>query len=347
MTDERLQKILSNAGVASRRVAEELILAGRVTVNGEIQHTLGARADPAADEIVVDGVPVVRERYRYFMLNKPVGFITTAHDEMDRETVFDLVPIGDIQLHTVGRLDRDSEGLVILTNDGHLTDLLTHPRYEVEKEYLVGLDSMPGVRDLQRLVRGVENEGERLRATKVQAAAAPVPGLGEEGASAASWLVLVLREGKNREVRRMLEAVGKKVLVLRRIRVGPLHLGTLGSGAFRELTEDEVAGLYAAGKQAESRGDVAAAPRAERRRTIGSLEGPKDGGGRAAPSKLRPGQLPGGKAGAGEERARTKRTAGEEMPMGGGTSAAPRTVRGPASSTSARARGGDARGRRQ
>ncbi|MGH2631978.1 MAG: pseudouridine synthase [Tepidiformaceae bacterium] len=285
MADERLQKILSNAGVSSRRVAEELIVTGRVTVNGEVQDTLGARADPDADEIVVDGVPVLRERYRYFMLNKPAGFITTSHDEMDRETVFDLVPIGDIQLHTVGRLDRDSEGLVLLTNDGHLTDLLTHPRYEVDKEYLVGLDSMPGQRDLQRLVRGVEHEGERLRAATAQPAAAPAPGLGDDSPGAASWLVVVLREGKNREVRRMLEAIGKKVLVLRRIRVGPLHVGNLGSGAFRELTEDEVTALYAAGKQAESRDEAVTPSRAERRRTIGSLEGPKDGGG---PAERRP-----------------------------------------------------------
>ena len=279
MADERLQKILSNAGVSSRRVAEELIVTGRVTVNGEVQTTLGARADPDADEIVVDGVPVLRERYRYFMLNKPAGFITTSHDEMDRETVFDLVPIGDIQLHTVGRLDRDSEGLVLLTNDGHLTDLLTHPRYEVDKEYLVGLDSMPGQRDLQRLVRGVENEGERLRAASAQPVAPPEPGLGEEGPGAASWLLIVLREGKNREVRRMLEALGKKVLILRRIRVGPLHIGNLGSGAFRELTEQEVSALYSAAKQAETREESDVPTRAERRRTIGSLEGPKDGGG--------------------------------------------------------------------
>ena len=143
---ERLQKILSNAGVASRRHAEEMILAGRVSVNGAVADTLGARADPETDEVMLDGVPVLKGRYRYFALNKPQGFITTVSDEQDRETVLDLVPIGDIQLHPVGRLDRDSEGLLILTNDGHLTDLLTHPRYEVQKEYLVALDSMPSRR---------------------------------------------------------------------------------------------------------------------------------------------------------------------------------------------------------
>jgi len=333
VADERLQKILSNAGVSSRRVAEELILTGRVTVNGDVQTTLGARADPDTDEIVVDGVPVLRQRYRYFMLNKPVGFITTSNDEMDRETVFDLVPIGDIQLHTVGRLDRDSEGLVLLTNDGHLTDLLTHPRYEVDKEYLVGLDSMPGQRDLQRLVRGVEHEGERLRASSVQAATPPSPGLGEESPGAASWLVLVLREGKNREVRRMLEAIGKKVLILRRIRVGPLHLGPLGSGAFRELTEDEVVALYSAAKQAETREEASVPSRTERRRTIGSLEGPKEGGGKSAEARPKaaprpraagrrgstpaPGSSPSwGASGGATPRSAPKRGAGAKSPPG-------------------------------
>jgi 23S rRNA pseudouridine2605 synthase len=218
-------------------------------------------------------VPILRERYRYFMLNKPVGFITTVRDEMNRETVLDLVPIADIQLHPVGRLDRDSEGLVLLTNDGHLTDLLTHPKYEVDKEYLVGLDSMPSQRDLQRLVRGVESDGERLRASSAQPAAPPEPGPGEEAPAAASWLVLVLREGRNREIRRMMEALGRTVLVLKRIRVGPQHIGNLGSGAFRELSEEEVEALYGAGKQAEAQSSPPAT-QAGGRLTIGALGPP-------------------------------------------------------------------------
>ncbi len=259
MAVERLQKILSNAGVSSRRVAEELILAGRVSVDGEVLRTLGARADPDVNEITVDGVPVIRERYRYFALNKPAGFITTAHDERDRETVLDLIPVGDVQLHPVGRLDRESEGLVLITNDGHLTDLLTHPRYEIDKEYLVAVDAMPAERDLQRLVRGVESNGERLRASSVRAAASPQPGPGEELPKANAWLLVALREGKNREIRRMMETLGRQVLALRRVRIGPLRLGTLGSGAFRELTEEEVTALYAAGKQAEVRSEAGAA----------------------------------------------------------------------------------------
>ena len=286
MTEERLQKILSNSGVSSRRVAEELILAGRISVNGTVTNTLGARADPDTDDITVDGVPVVRERYRYFMLNKPAGFVTTVDDELHRETVIDLVPIGDIALHPVGRLDRDSEGLIILTNDGHLTDLLTHPRYEVEKDYLVGLDSMPSQRDVQRLVRGVESEGERLRATSVQPAAAPEPALGEPAQGAASWIILTLKEGRNREVRRMFAALGRNVLVLRRVRVGPLHLSTLGSGAFRELTEEEVDRLYAAAKSAETRSIPPPPSRAERR-TIASLGEPPPSAGRRQPRRPR------------------------------------------------------------
>jgi 23S rRNA pseudouridine2605 synthase len=261
MAVERLQKILSNAGVASRRVAEEFILAGRVAVDGEVLNALGARADPETAEITVDGVPVIRDRYRYFALNKPVGFITTAHDERDRETVLDLIPVGDIKLHPVGRLDRESEGLVVITNDGHLTDFLTHPKYEIEKEYLVAIDAMPAERDLQRLVRGIESNGERLRASSVRAVAPPRPAPGEELPKANAWLVVVLREGKNREIRRMMEALGRQVFGLRRVRIGPLHLGTLSSGAFRELREDEVAALYVAGKQAEARSEAAPSSR--------------------------------------------------------------------------------------
>ncbi len=251
---ERLQKILSNAGVASRRQAEELILGGRVQVNGETVTTLGARADPETDEILVDGEPVRRDRYRYFALNKPRGFVTTARDDQGRETVLDLVPIGNVQLHPVGRLDMDSEGLVLLTNDGHLTELLTHPRYEVEKEYLVGVDAALPLRDLERMVRGITVDGERLRAASVHPAEPPPDA--EPVAGAGAWLLVTLREGKNREIRRMLGALGRKVVLLRRLRVGPLRLGSLGSGAFRELTEEEVAALYRAGRAAaaEERG---------------------------------------------------------------------------------------------
>ncbi len=251
MVVERLQKILSNAGVSSRRVAEGMVLAGRVAVNGEVQRTLGARADPDVDDVTVDGVPVLRHHYRYFVLHKPSGVITTARDEQGRDSVLDLVPIGDIQLHPVGRLDRESEGLLLLTNDGRLTDLLTHPRYEVEKEYLVGIDGPIQSRDVQRLVRGIESEGERLRATSVRVAAQPQLAAAQLPV-APFWLLVTLRQGRRRELRRMMAALGRNVLCLRRVRLGPLHLGTLGPGAFRELTAEEVSALYAAAKHAEA-----------------------------------------------------------------------------------------------
>jgi len=257
---ERLQKILSNAGVASRRSAEGMIAAGRVAVNGTVETTPGARADPEADEVTVDGVPVLRGHYRYFLLNKPIGFITTARDEQGRETVLDLVPIGDVKLHPIGRLDRESEGLLVITNDGHLTDLLTHPRYEVEKEYLVAIDAPLPERDLQRMVRGVEADGERLRAASVRVTTTP-PSFGRDDLPhAGSWLLIVLRQGRNREIRRMIQVLGHKALFLRRIRVGPVHLGNLGPGAFRELTAQEVADLYAAAKRAEEAAASSAQP---------------------------------------------------------------------------------------
>ncbi len=252
MAVERLQKILSNAGVASRRVAEEFILAGRVAVNGVTLTALGARADPDSDEVTLDGVPVLRGKYRYFLLNKPRGFVTTASDELGRETVLDLVPIGDVVLHPVGRLDADSEGLLILTNDGHLTRLLTHPSHEVEKEYLVGVDANPSRADLARLVRGIDSEGERLRAASISLAAEPSGDLQLDGAPPAAWLLVTLKQGRKREIRRMLSAIGRDVRLLRRIRVGPVRLSDLGTGAFRELSDDEVLALYAAGKRVES-----------------------------------------------------------------------------------------------
>ena len=245
MAVERLQKILSNAGISSRRVAEEMILAGRISVNGQVVEELGARADLETDEVMVDGVPVDRTRYRYILLNKPAGVITTASDEHGRETVLDLVPIGDVKLHPVGRLDAESEGLLILTNDGNLTQLLIHPRHEVEKQYLVGIDAPLSRTDQARLVRGVMHDGERLRALSVAEALPPAAAF-EETLPPAAWVLVTLGEGKKREIRRMMTVAGKRVLLLRRVRLGPQVLGTLGRGAFRELTDEEVAALYAA-----------------------------------------------------------------------------------------------------
>lgn len=248
MAAERLQKILSHAGISSRRGAEELILAGRVAVNGEVVRELGTRADVDVDEVFVDGIPVVRSRYRYIALNKPQGVVSTARDTHGRRTVLDLVPGSDtVRLHPVGRLDLDSEGLLLLTNDGHLTELLTHPRHEVEKEYLVEIDRPLGRQDLERLVRGIDSDGERLRAQSASAAVPP------GAANHESWVRIVLKEGKKREIRRMLEALGRRVMTLRRVRIGPLHLGSLALGKSRELRDEEVLRLYETARGARRR----------------------------------------------------------------------------------------------
>ncbi len=247
MPVERLQKILSNAGVASRRSAEVMIAAGRVAVNGEVRATPGARANPETDEITIDGVPVRKDRYRYVAVNKPAGVLSTARDERGRPAVTDLAPNGGGVLHPVGRLDQASEGLILLTNDGALTELLTHPRYEVRKEYLVAIDQPLGRKQRARLVRGVHHKGERLKADSVQVVS---PG-GSPDHPDPRWLLIALHGGRKREIRRMLASVGRHVVTLRRIRIGSLALGQLAAGETRELTPAEVAALYATAKRAE------------------------------------------------------------------------------------------------
>jgi 23S rRNA pseudouridine2605 synthase len=243
MASERLQKILSNAGVASRRVAEQMILDGRVAVNGQVQRELGSRADIESDEIVVDGVPVRRDRYRYYMVNKPRGVLTAARDDRGRKTVVELLPAGEPHLHPVGRLDLESEGLVVLTNDGALTDLLTHPRNQVEKEYLVELNYALADKDLERLVRGIDSEGERLKAAAAHRTLPPITPAPE---APGAWLTITLKQGRKREIRRMMAALGRRVITLRRIRTASLNLGGLEPGHARPLEDAEVLGLYQA-----------------------------------------------------------------------------------------------------
>lgn len=229
---QRLQKLIARAGLASRRKAEELILAGRVTVNGRV----AALGDVATeeDDVRVDGRPLrTPARHVTYLLNKPRGYVTTASDERGRPTVMDLVP--DVPgLHPVGRLDLDSEGLLLLTTDGDLTLRLTHPRYAHEKEYRVWTDP-PHVPDhaLARLCRGVALSDGPAVAVRAERA--------EGGA------VVVLREGRKRQVRRMFAAVGHEVVRLVRTRVASLELGDLPPGGFRELTAEEAAALAAAG----------------------------------------------------------------------------------------------------
>lgn len=229
---ERLQKVLAARGFGSRRTCEELIAAGRVTVNGEVA-VLGRRVDEERDLVAVDGSPVgIRPDLVYYLLNKPRGAICSAADEHGRRTALDLVP-AEPRVHTVGRLDADSEGLLLLTNDGELTAWLTHPRHEVDKEYLAVVEAPPtGVpRAALRMLRdGVQLEdGPTLPAVVSQ----PEPGV----------LKIVLREGRNRQIRRMCEAVGHPVTRLVRTRIGPITDRTLGPGSWRVLSDAELRAL--------------------------------------------------------------------------------------------------------
>lgn len=238
----RIQKILSAAGVASRRAAEELIRQGRVTVNGEVVRELGTRAEPASDDIRVDGRRVrAPERHRYLLLHKPRGYMTTRSDPHDRPTVMDLLKGVREYLYPVGRLDYNSEGLLLLTNDGELAARLTHPRHGIERVYEVRVRGVPDAHALERLSRGVALDGRRTAPAGVTLLAT---GRGERKDQAV--VAITLREGRKRQVRQMLEAVGHPVVRLRRVRIGPIRIGALKTGTFRDLTPEEVRRLKAA-----------------------------------------------------------------------------------------------------
>lgn len=222
--------MLARAGLGSRRACEELIAAGRVRVNGRTA-SLGDRLDPVADRVEVDGHRVPLDpQLRYFALNKPRGVVTTARDPGKRPDISNLLPPGP-RLFPVGRLDRETEGLLLLTNDGELANRLMHPRYGVEKEYLAEVDGSIGDRSVGRLVRGVDLEDGVARARSARRVA------GTKGQAA---IRIVMTEGRKREVRRMLEAVGLPVRRLVRTRVGPIRLGRLRPGQVRELDSAEV-----------------------------------------------------------------------------------------------------------
>jgi 23S rRNA pseudouridine2605 synthase len=238
----RLQKILSLAGVASRRASEQLMLDGRVTVNGETVRELGTRADPAVDDIRVDGRRIkLPERHRYLLLHKPRGYVTTRNDPQRRPTVLDLVDVRDY-IYPVGRLDFDSEGLLILTNDGELAARLTHPRYGVERVYEARVLGVPDAHDLRRLSRGIIIEGQRTSPARVEL----LPGKPQ---AAQATLRIAIHEGRNRQVRKMCEAIGHPVDHLRRVAIGPIRDNRLKPGQYRDLTDDEVARLRAAAKR--------------------------------------------------------------------------------------------------
>ncbi|HEX6310523.1 MAG TPA: pseudouridine synthase [Acidimicrobiia bacterium] len=239
---ERLQKVLARAGFGSRRAAEELIAAGRVEVDGEVA-SLGRRVDPEHARITVDGIPVgVRADLVYYLLNKPARVVTTARDPEGRRTVLDLVPL-EPRVFPVGRLDYETEGLLVLTNDGELAQLLSHPSRSVEKAYLVEVEGVPSRATLRRLRQGVDlDDGPTApaRARIVQA----------RGDSAA--VELVIHEGRNRQVRRMCERVGHPVRRLVRTRIGPVSDRRLGPGEWRPLRRREVRALFEAAGGAQN-----------------------------------------------------------------------------------------------
>ena len=264
MSAIRLQKILSAAGVASRRTAETLIEQGRVTVNGKVVTELGTRAEPSIDEIKVDGRRLPRAKAnQYFLLNKPRGYITSRSDPKHRPTVIDLLAKGGVHgyIYPVGRLDYDSEGLLLLTSDGELAARLTHPRHGVAREYEVRVRGVPDRHALDRLARGVTIDGRRTATAEVRLGQVYDAESGPQGI-----LSLVIHEGRNRQVRKMLDAIGHPVVQLRRVRIGPIADDRLKLGQFRSLTSGEIAALKkgSPGPQFKDREEI---PSATGRRT--------------------------------------------------------------------------------
>jgi pseudouridine synthase len=236
VTVERLQKILSQAGIASRRASEQLMIDGRVTVNGKTVLELGTKADASRDDIRVDGRRIkIPERHLYLLVNKPRGYVTTRSDPQKRPTVIDLLAGVTDYVYPVGRLDFDSEGLLILTNDGDLAAKLTHPRHGVPRVYEASVLGVPDEHDVRRLAKGVTIDGQRT-------------GPAEVTAIGPSRLRITVREGRNRQVRKMCDAIGHPVTELRRVAIGPLRDARLKLGAWRVLTTHEVERLRAAAR---------------------------------------------------------------------------------------------------
>jgi pseudouridine synthase len=230
----RLQKFLADAGVASRRAGEQIIRAGRVAVNGEVVAQLGAKVDPEHDQVAVDGKAVRAKRKIYLALHKPRGLVCSRKDERERPTVFELLPKEWAHLHSVGRLDFNTEGLLFLTNDGDFSLRLTHPRYGVPKKYLATIEGRVEPELLRLFLKGVYHDGERLKADKARLVSA---------GHAQSMVELDLTEGKYREVRRLFESQGRTVKRLQRLQIGKIKLGELKPGKWRTLTETEIKSL--------------------------------------------------------------------------------------------------------
>jgi pseudouridine synthase len=227
----RLQKFLADAGVASRRAGEQFILEGRVAVNGQTVRLLGTKIDPDRDQVAVDGKFLRAKKPLYIALNKPVGCVCSRKDELDRPTIYELVPREWDTVQTVGRLDFNSEGLIFLTNDGQFALRLTHPRYGVRKKYLATVEGVVTPAMLQLFKRGIFHEGERLQALAARLIS---------GTRGKSVVELELGEGRNREVRRLFESQALTVKKLQRIQIGKIRLGELKPGKWRTLNAVEI-----------------------------------------------------------------------------------------------------------
>ena len=236
----RLQKFIAECGVASRRSAEKMIESGRVTVNGEVVDYMGCTIDPDIDEIRVDGkVLRVEAKKYYIMLNKPKNYVTTVSDDLGRPTVMHLVSDINARIYPVGRLDFDTTGLLIMTNDGDFANILTHPKHTVNKTYIARIDKMLSEEQLKKLCHGIELDGVMTAPARAENIKRPKHGI---------EVKITIHEGRNRQVRRMLEAVGVNVMSLKRISVGSLTLGNLPEGKWRALSDAEINKLRGKGK---------------------------------------------------------------------------------------------------
>ncbi|WP_407268740.1 pseudouridine synthase [Radiobacillus sp. PE A8.2] len=236
-TQERLQKVIAQSGVTSRRKAEQLIEAGKVKVNGQVITTLGTKVIQT-DKIEVNGVPLEKEQPVYYLLYKPRGVISSVKDDKGRKVVTDLLPFVKERIFPIGRLDYDTSGIILLTNDGEFANLLMHPKYEIDKLYVAKVKGIPTKQDLFQLVKGVKAEGEQLKAASAKLMSA-------DSKKRTAIVELTLHEGKNRQIRRMMEAIGFPVDKLKREQYGPISLEGLNAGDSRELTPKEVNQLRA------------------------------------------------------------------------------------------------------
>ena len=230
----RLQKLLADAGAGSRRGCEQFILDGRVTVNGKVVRVLGTKVDPLHDRVALDGSAVKARKKLYIALNKPRGYICTRNDPEHRKTIGELLPTDWGNLYTVGRLDRESEGLIFLTNDGEFSLHLTHPRYGITKRYVVEIEGRLEAEEVARLLKGVYHGPDKLRAKAARVL---------EASNSRSIVEIELGEGKNREIRRMFEVLDRKVMMLQRVQIGSIKLAELRAGKWRTLTETEIRSL--------------------------------------------------------------------------------------------------------